>query len=116
MQGKLTLTQDKYDSIPELVEQGLNRGEIAKQLGVTPSTLQVQCSRRGISLRRGGPLGRKRNLSLPDAQLELGEPILAALRAKARAMGTDSARLARDLLETIVEDDLYAAVLDLEHA
>ena len=31
-------------------------------------------------------------------------------------MGTDAARLVRDLLETIVEDDLYAAVLDLEPA
>ena len=116
MTGKLRLTQEKYDRIPALVQQGLNKFEIAQLFGVTPSTLQVQCSRRGISLRRGGPLGRKRNLSLPDAQLELGEPILAALRAKARAMGTDAARLVRDLLETIVEDDLYAAVLDVEPA
>jgi hypothetical protein len=31
-------------------------------------------------------------------------------------MGTDVVQLARDLLETIVADDLYAAVLDLEVA
>ena len=37
------------------------------------------------------------------------------LRKKARSMNVDPVRLARDLLETIVADDLYNAVLDLEN-
>ena len=41
---------------------------------------------------------------------------MTALRKKARSMGTCEVRLARDLLETIVADDLYSAVLDLEVA
>jgi hypothetical protein len=51
MQGIKVLTQEKYDSIPALLEQGLDRTQIAALFGVTPASLQVQCSRRGISLR-----------------------------------------------------------------
>ena len=39
---------------------------------------------------------------------------MIALRKKARSMGMDEVRLASDLLETIVTDDLYNAVLDFE--
>jgi hypothetical protein len=116
MKGKLKLTQERYDSIPALLEQGLNKIQIAEQFGVTPSTLIVQCSRRGISLSRKGPKGRRRTLTLPEAPLDLADTTMVALREKARAMGTDAVRLARDLLETIVVDDLYTAVLDLEDA
>jgi len=113
---KLKLTQNSYDSIPDLLERGLNKFQIAEHFGVTPSTLQVQCSRRGITLRRGGKLLRRRTLTLPEAPLDLSDAIMAALRAKALALGTNEARLVRDLVETIVEDDLYSAVLDLEVA
>ena len=116
MKGKLKLTQDKYDMIPELLAEGLNKAAIAERFGVTPSTLVVQCSRRGISLSRRGPKGRKRTLTLPEAPLDLADTTMVALREKARDMGTDAVRLARDLLETIVAEDLYTAVLDLEPA
>jgi hypothetical protein len=33
---------------------------------VTPGILQVLCCRRGISLRKGGPLLKRTNLTLPD--------------------------------------------------
>lgn len=114
MKGKLKLTQDKYDSIPALLEQGLKKAEIAAQFGVTPSTLVVQCSRRGISLSKYGPRGRRRTLTFPEAPLDLSDSIMIALRGKARSMGIDAVRLARNLLETIVADDLYNAVLDIE--
>ena len=84
--------------------------------GVKISTLQVQCSRRGVSLRKGGHLLPRRQLSLPDAPLTLTNTALMALRTAARAMGVDEARLASDLLETITKDDLYKAVLDVEEA
>ena len=41
---------------------------------------------------------------------------MIALREKARSMGVNEVRLVSDLLETIVTDDLYSAVLDLEEA
>lgn len=116
MQGKLKLTQEKYDSIPALLEQGLNKIQIAEQFGVKASTLIVQCSRRGISLSRKGPKGRRRTLTLPEAPLDLSDAIMVALRVKARSMGVDAVRLARDILEIVVADDLYTAVLDLEPA
>ena len=116
MQGIKVLTQEKYDSVPALLEQGLNRTKIAALFGVTPASLQVQCSRRGISLRQGGRRTPLRDLSLADAKLNLDNAIMIALREKARSMGVDEVRLVSDLLETIVTDDLYSAVLDLEEA
>ena len=47
------LTDEKFASIPAMIEQGISKAEIAAMCGVTKSTLQVQCSRRGVSLRPG---------------------------------------------------------------
>lgn len=45
-------TPEAIDKIKELVAQGARRDEIAGLLGVTVGSLQVTCSRLGISLRR----------------------------------------------------------------
>ena len=116
MRGVKVLTQEKYDSVPALLQQGLDHNEIAALFGVTPASLQVLCSNRGISLRRGGARQPRRYLSLLEAPLNLNKATLVALRAKARAMGVNEVKLVNDLLETIVTDDLYGAVLDLEEA
>ena len=109
-------TQEMYDSIPQLLAEGVTKTEIAARFGTTPNSLQVQCSRRGISLSPRGSKLRRRRLSLPDAPLDLDDAVLIRLRVKARQMGTDEIELVNNLLRTIVEDDLYAAVLDLEAA
>ena len=49
------ITDEMYARIPALLEQGMTKAEIAAMLGVTLGTLGVCCSRRGISLRKGGP-------------------------------------------------------------
>jgi hypothetical protein len=98
------LTDEVFALIPDLVEQGKTKAEIAETYGVTSGTLQVQCCRRGISLRKGGPR-IKLSLSLSDKAR-------IALRTAAQARGKDETRLARELLETIAKDDLYRAVLD----
>ena len=49
-------TPEAIDKIKELVAQGASREEIASLLGVTVGSLQVTCSRLGISLRRRIPL------------------------------------------------------------
>jgi hypothetical protein len=110
------LTAEMYDRVPALVEQGLKKNEIAELFGCTKETLQVQCSRRGISLRKGGKSQPRPLKLLPAAPLDLSDTALLALRERAQAMGIDTAKLARDLLETIAKDDLYVAVLDLEEA
>jgi hypothetical protein len=50
----LKFTPQAVEKIKELVAQGVRREEIAKLLDVTVGSLQVTCSRLGISLRRLG--------------------------------------------------------------
>ena len=49
------ITDEMYARIPALLEQGMTKAEIAAMFGVTLGSLGVCCSRRGISLRKGGP-------------------------------------------------------------
>jgi hypothetical protein len=49
---RVKFTPEVIESIRKLVAQGINRHEIANRLGVTVGSLQVTCSRLGISLRR----------------------------------------------------------------
>jgi hypothetical protein len=116
------ITDDMFARIPALLLEGTTKDEIAAVYGVTPGTLTVLCSRRSISLRKGGlppkrttKLPKRANLTLPDEPLPLSDGVLKSLRETARAMGKDStARLASDLLEKIACDGLYEAVLDEE--
>ena len=101
----------------ENVWRGTTNAEIAAMYGVKFSSLKVLCSQRGISLRKGGPLPPRNKLFLPDEPLPLSDGVLKSLREATRAMGKRStARLVSDLLERIVSDDLYKAVLDEEIA
>ena len=50
----LQITDETYAGIPALLEQGMTKTEIANMFGVKLSTLAVLCSRRVISLRKGG--------------------------------------------------------------
>jgi hypothetical protein len=103
-----------YARIPALLEHGMTKTEIAAMCGVKLGTLVVFCSRRGISLRKRVP---RTKLVLPDEPLPLSNDVLKSLREAARLMGKSStARLVSDLLEKIVSDDLYKAVLDEEAA
>jgi hypothetical protein len=106
-----------FTRIPALLLEGTTKAEIAAMYGVTLGTLVVLCSQRGISLRKGGSLPKRTNLTLPDEPLPLSDGVLKSLRQATRAMGKDStARLVSDLLEKIASDGLYKAVLDEEAA
>ena len=111
------ITDDMFARIPVLLFEGMTKGEIAAKYDVTLGTLTVLCSRRGVSLRKGGALPKRTNLTLPDEPLPLSDGVLMSLRKATRAMGKDStARLVSDLLEKIASDGLYKAVLDEEAA
>jgi hypothetical protein len=111
------ITDEMYARIPALLEQGMTQTEIAAIYGVKLGSLKVFCSQRGISLRKGGPLPKRANLTLPDEPLPLSDDLLKSLREATRSMGKDStARLVSDLLEKIASDGLYKAVLDEEAA
>ena len=104
---KSRITDEMYATIPGLIAQGVTHLEIAAQFGVTPNSLKVLCSQRGISLRKGGRRRLPRTtLSLPDEPLPLGDDVLRSLREAARLMGRPPARLASDLLEKIASDSL----------
>jgi hypothetical protein len=55
-------TPEKIEQIRDLIALGKSREEIAGLLGVTVGTLQVTCSKRGISLRRRPKLDTELNL------------------------------------------------------
>src|SRR5499433_4585803 len=48
----IKFTPERIQQIKNLVERGKSREEIAELIGVTLGSLQVTCSRLGISLRR----------------------------------------------------------------
>jgi transposase len=49
---KIKFTLERIAQIKNLIERGMSRGEIAEIIGVTVGSLQVTCSRLGLSLRR----------------------------------------------------------------
>ena len=63
------MTDDMFARIPALLHDGMAKDEIAATYGVNPGTLVVMCSQRGISLRKGGALPKRTNLTLSDKPL-----------------------------------------------
>ena len=53
----IKFTPERLEQIKNLVERGMSREQIAETIGVTLGSLQVTCSRLGISLRRPRLLG-----------------------------------------------------------
>jgi len=110
------ITDEMFARIPELIAQGENRKTIAALYNTTPGSLQVQCSQRKISLmpkvRKNSP---RQTLELwPSVPLPLTATALVALRSKAKEMEIDTAQLASRLLQAIVRDNLFVAVLDTD--
>jgi hypothetical protein len=71
---QLKFTPERVQQIKNLVERGKSREEIAELIGVTVGSLQVTCSRLGISLRRPtsntgtGSLRRDEPRSIPTSR------------------------------------------------
>jgi hypothetical protein len=101
------LTKDVMATMPLLVAQGMKSVQIAEQLGVKIGTLKVRCSQEKISLRRPG-------IPRPVRQpgLKLKRDIILQLRVRADVEGMTEMELATSLLNIIVTDNLFDAVLD----
>jgi hypothetical protein len=93
-------TPERMEQIQNLVERGHTRDQIAEIIGCTVGSLQVTCSRAGISLRRkvdGSMLPRKTNghreapmvtsPALPPAPQLVVKPAKAALVLRLEANG-----------------------------
>jgi len=74
---RVKFTPQVIEKIKEFVAEGVSRDEIANRLGVTVGSLQVTCSRLGISLRRIiSPNGSRRHVRIAHVgeQKEVSQP------------------------------------------
>ena len=137
------VTPAALHAIPAFLDRGLSSNEIATAIGITVGTLRVKCSQMGISLRRPkgkseralkhrdecreeNPSGKPdakssscigRAAALPRSQpltLELPRTVMDELQKEASSRGIAKSKLLSMLLNVVVRDDLYAAVLDAE--
>jgi hypothetical protein len=102
-------------------EEGLGPAEIAARIGCTVGTLRVVCCRRRISLKPSFDTTRNGHLSVKDTSMQLDLTKLGLnlprlirhqLKTRATQYGMSELELATVLLETVVRDDLYHAILD----
>jgi hypothetical protein len=93
------------------VARGFSAAEIADTIGCTLNSLRVKCSGHGISLRRSFKSAAERR---PQGRLavKLSGDIAALLQREAENLGISTVKFAALLLETIVRDNLYDAVID----
>jgi hypothetical protein len=105
-------TDEKLAEIPALLEQGLTRAQIAEQFGGKVNSLQVVCSKKGISLWRQDR--SRKPVELPDVELtiSLKDQTLERLRQRAEVNGLTKSELASRLLNLIASENLFDAVLD----
>jgi len=103
-------TPEVITEISNLVARGFSAAEIADTIGCTLSSLRVTCSRHGISLRRSKSAAERRLQG--RLAVELFGDTAALLQREAEKRGISSAKFAASLLETIVRDNLYDAVID----
>ena len=83
----LKFTPERIEQIKNLVERGLSREQIAEMVGTTLGSLQVTCSRLGISLRRVLPAGAPRDAPRKPkapAKAAVGYGLALALRMQYR--------------------------------
>jgi hypothetical protein len=111
--GRKILTKAVLATIPEMVARGgMGAPDIAEKLGCNIGTLVVRCSQERISLRPPG--SRRRRHKNDERTIRLSDAVLTLLQNRAAASGKTAADLARELIETIVRDNLYDAVLDVD--
>ena len=120
----VVFTRAAIKQIAPWVRDGASPAEIAQRIGCTIGTLRVRCSQLGISLKRSK--GRSPRSDQADVrrswpaqtqppacfQITLTPRCMDQLQQSARAKGVSMDALARALLEVIVKDRLYNAILD----
>jgi hypothetical protein len=81
----IKFTPERMEQIKNLVERGMSREEIAETIGVTLGSLQVTCSKHGISLRRPRPpIADRIGHSGPRQPRSTAAPVRAILHAGRR--------------------------------
>lgn len=101
-----------FEQIESLVSEGKSAKEIADKIGCKLGTLRVRCSQHRISLRRTIGMTGSRGNWPRKLVISINEETSLDLALRAAKHGMSRAKLAAALLETIVHDDLYSAVID----
>ena len=132
-------TPENIQQIRQLVTEGKSREEIAKLIGVTVGSLQVTCSRLGISLRRsiinvaeklvqrqGQAETQAPSVSLAigmyyrgherTADLMVTEDMLSQLVVEAQFRSMNVPALVGELIAAALRNDVFRQVLDAEQA
>ncbi len=95
-----------FSQVERLVAQGLSAAQIAERIGCKLGSLRVKCSQHGISLRHSKrPFPKRLIIPLPAR-------VALSLQKQADKEGVSKVDLAIQLLEAIVRDNLYDAVID----
>jgi len=106
-------TPQVFTEISNLVSQGFSAAEIADKIGCKLNSLRVKCSQQGICLRRQSKLAHEGG-SQERLTIKLSGATAVRLLQQAGKQGVSGTRFAAALLEAIVRDNLYDAVIDQE--
>jgi hypothetical protein len=98
-----------FAQIAKMVDAGFRAPQIAATVGCTLGTLRVKCSQCGVSLRR---CPAETNGSRTKLTINLPPGMALRLQLQAQKHRISPTKLATILIETIVQDELYSAVID----
>ena len=109
-------TPAAIEIVRRLAADGKSASEIADVIGSTAASVRVRCCQLKIRLVGGActdtPDIRQRPFQKKNLTIGMREEVYAELEQAAARMQKSTAELARTLLEAIVSDGIYAAVLD----
>jgi hypothetical protein len=106
-------TPSALKTVRRLAMEGKTTAEIARAIGSTPASVRVKCFELNIALRTRGRPRKDKNRTEGKATLAiyLKPKERTALAAKAHSMQLSTADLAGELLNAVIGDDIYDAVL-----
>ena len=96
-------TPETLAKIPDMVESGMSTRDIAREIGSHTSSLKVTCAKNNIKLRR--------TRQHPEMAF-LRPKTRHALNRQAFLSGCTQTQLIGRLLDAIVDDNLFSAVLE----
>ena len=121
---QIKFTQERIQQIRDLIERGKSREEIAELIGVTVGSLQVTCSRLGISLRRpvfgaglpgrGGPHSNNGTAPGRDGSVQI-RPIKEQPQQNSQSGPVEQAQARTDAQERAHKVDLANLALRMEY-
>lgn len=109
---RLIFTDQVLAQIPVWIAQGDTLDKIASRIGTTIGSLYVTCSRMGVSLRGANRPANKRTTE--EIRIKVSKQVVTVLEEHGKMFSMTREQLVAVLLEQIVNDDLFQAVLDFE--